>query len=334
MTLSTTFARGRPYLVPALLLALAVGLVASQTTRPLALLDMWRPWGEVGTLAVVMTAIMLTGGIDLSVGSMIALASVTLGVVWQAGWSMPWAAAAAIGVGAAAGAINGTLVTIGIAPLVATLATLAFYAGLAMALAQGQRVAGLPADFASLGQGSWLGVPNQLLIFALVWFMGWIVVHHTRFGRYVFALGDNALAAQFAAVPVRAVQWWLYTASGTLAALVAVIYCARSGAVVPNAGAGIELQVIACVVLGGTRVTGGRGGLGRTLLGVAILSLLDIGLQFISGEIRVPWTGFAWQFSANSRLLLIGLLVIGVAVWNERAAAARLRPTAAGGQIR
>jgi ribose/xylose/arabinose/galactoside ABC-type transport system permease subunit len=244
--------------------------------------------------------------------------------MWQWSGSMPLAAVAALGAGSAAGAVNGALVVLGIAPLVATLSTMALYAGLAMAIAQGQRVAGLPADFAAIGQASWLVVPNQLVMFALVWIGGWVVVHHTRFGRYLFALGENPLAAYFAAVPVRAVKWWLYTASGVVAALVAIVYCARSGAVVPNAGAGIELQVIACVVLGGTRVTGGSGGLGRTLLGVAILSLLDIGLQFISGEVRVPWTDMAWQFSANARLLLVGLLVIVVAVWNERATALRL----------
>ncbi len=316
--------RWRSFLLPAVLLIVAATLVVSQTTRPWAVLDMWRPWGEVGALAVVMTAIILTGGIDLSVGSIIALASVTLGAVWQASGSMTISAAAAIGAGTAAGAVNGALVVLGVAPLVATLATMALYAGLAMAVAQGQRVAGLPADFAALGQASWLVAPNQLVMFALVWICGWLVVHHTRFGRYLFAIGENSLAAQFAAVPVRAVQWWLYAASGAVAALVAIVYCARSGAAVPNAGAGIELQVIACVVLGGTRVTGGLGGMGRTLLGVTILSLLDLGLQFISGEVRVPWTGLAWQFSANARLLLVGLLVIVVAVWNERAAAARL----------
>lgn len=317
--------RWRPFVLPAVLLAVAAALVVSQTTRPWAVLDMWRPWGEVGALAVVMTAIILTGGIDLSVGSIIALAGVVLGVVWQAWGSMPIALAVALGAGTVAGAVNGALVVLGIAPLVATLATMAFYAGLAMAIAQGQRVAGLPAGFAAIGQASWLVVPNQLALFALVWICGWMVVHHTRFGRYLFAMGENPLAAQFAAVPVRAVQWWLYTINGATAAVVAIVYCARSGAVVPNAGAGIELQVIACVVLGGTRVTGGLGGLGRTLLGVAILSLLDIGLQFISGEVRVPWTDLAWQFSANARLLLVGLLVIVVAVWNERAAARLLR---------
>jgi rhamnose transport system permease protein len=311
------------YLPGSILLAVAVALVTSQSLRPSAVLDMWRPWGEIGALAAVMTAIILTGGIDLSVGSIIALASVTFGLAWQQGWSPALSAAAALVVGFLAGAANGTLITLGIAPLVVTLATMAFYAGLAMALSEGQRVAGLPESFTDWGQGGWLGAPRQWWLFVGVWLAAWIVVHHTRFGRYLFVIGENRLAAEFAAVPVRAVEWSLYAASGTIAALVALFYTARGGAAVPNAGAGLELQTIACVVLGGTRVTGGRGGLTRTLFGLAILSLLDIGLQFVSRKIYVPWSDVPWQFNANARLLLLGLLVIGVAIWNERTSRAR-----------
>jgi ribose/xylose/arabinose/galactoside ABC-type transport system permease subunit len=304
-------------------LLVAVTLVVSRTSRPAAVLDMWRPWGEIGALAAVMTAIILAGGIDLSVGSIMVLASVTLGECWQAGWPLSWAALAAMTVGFVAGAANGTLVTLGIAPLVATLATMAFYAGLAMALAQGQRVAGLPDSFTTLGQGAWLGVPNQLVLFALAWLSALVVVHHTRFGRYLYAIGENTLAAEYAAVGVRAVEWSLYAASGTMAAVVAIVYTARGGAVVPTAPVGIELAAIACVVVGGTRVTGGLGGMGRTLMGVAILSLMDIGLQFVSGEIQVPWSDEPWRFSAEARSLFIGMLVIGVAIWNERSTARR-----------
>jgi rhamnose transport system permease protein len=315
--------RAVPLVLPATLLVAAAALVASQTSRPSAVLDMWRPWGEIGALAAVMTAIILTGGVDLSVGSIVALSGVVLGMCWQSGWPLPAAVGAALVVGTLAGAVNGTLVILGIAPLVATLATMAFYAGLAMALAQGERVAGLPDDFTAIGQASWLGVPNQVPLFLLAWLAAFVVVHHTRFGRYLYAIGENPLAAEFAAVPVRPVLWSLYAANGALAAVVAVVYAARGGAVVPGAAAGIELSVIACVVLGGTRVTGGFGGLGRTLLGVAVLSLLDIGLQFVSGEVVFPWSDTPWQFSANARLLLVGMLVIAVAVWNERAAGTR-----------
>lgn len=307
------------WLLPATLLMFALVVLGRQVERPWAVLDMWRPWGEVGVLATVMTAIVLTGGIDLSVGSVIALASVTFGLLWQAGWSVELAAGATLAVGWLAGAVNATLVICGIAPLVATLATMATYAGLAMALARGQRIAGLPAEFTAVGQGSLWGLPNQLLLFWVACVVMWIVVHHTRLGRYLFAIGENPPAARFAAVPVRAVLWTLYAASGTVAAAVGLLYTARGGAAVPGAGAGIELQTIACVVVGGTRVTGGVGGMGRTLLGVATLSLLDVALQFVSARVYLPWSDVPWQINANARLILIGLLVIVVAIWNERA---------------
>jgi rhamnose transport system permease protein len=288
----------------------AIALVATQAARPSAVLDMWRPWGEVGALAAVMTAIMLTGGIDLSVGSTMALSGVCFGLLWQNGWSPALGAAAAVAVGFVAGAINGTLVIAGVVPLVATLATMAFYAGLAMAISRGNRIPGLPAAFTVWGQASWWGVPTQLALFVALLSVTWIIVHHTRVGRYLYAMGENRTAAEFAAVPVRAVEWSLYAASGFVAALVALFATARGGAVVPGSRQGIELEIIACVVLGGTRVTGGHGGLGRTLLGVATLSLLDIGLQFSS-------------LAANARLLLVGALVVGMAVWNQRLAATR-----------
>jgi ribose/xylose/arabinose/galactoside ABC-type transport system permease subunit len=321
--MTTRFARAIvPWLLPAALLVVAAALVAAQASRPSAVFNMWRPWGEIGILAVAMTPIILTGGIDLSVGAVMALAGVTLGACWQAGMPMPWAAAAAVGVGFVAGAINGTLVTLGIAPLVATLATMAFYAGLAMAIATGQRVPNLPEPFTSLGQGAWLGVPTQLMLFALAWLVALVIVHHTRFGRYLYAIGDNPLAAEFAAVPVRRVQWALYAASGTTAALVALVSTARGGAATPSGPVGIELATIACVVLGGTRVTGAVGGMGRTLLGVTVLSLVDIGVQLVP-RVQPPWSGQPWQITGEIRLLAVGLLVIGVAIWNQRAGGTR-----------
>ena len=249
---------------------------------------------------------------------MIALCSVSFGLAWQHGWPWQLAALATVFIGFACGAVNATLVASGVVPLVATLATMALFAGSAMALSRGERIAGLPEAFTEIGQGSWLGIPNQLLLFLAIWLSAFLIVHHTRFGRYLFAIGENCMAAEFAAVRVQRVEWLLYAANGIVAAIVALAYTARGGAAVPNAGAGIELQTIACVVLGGTRVTGGSGGLVRTLLGVAIVSFLDIGLQFVSHKIYLPGSQLPWQLNANARLILVGSLLIGVAIWNER----------------
>jgi ribose/xylose/arabinose/galactoside ABC-type transport system permease subunit len=266
-----------------------------------------------------MSAIILTGGIDLSVGSMVALCGMALGVLWSRfGWPVEWAAAAAVTVGIAAGAGNGLLVILGIPPLVATLATMAFYAGLAMALARGERIAGWPDHFIWLGQGKLFGVPTQLILLAFALLAGYVIVHHSRWGRWLYAFGDNPIAARFAAVPVGPLQWILYTTSGLAAGLTAVVYTAHQGAAVPDAGTGLELRTIACVVVGGTRVTGGSGGILNTLLGLVIMALLDIGLGFIE-SLTIPGLGLRWEFRAQHRQIVIGLLVIAVAVWNERA---------------
>lgn len=324
MTAPWRLVRGslRANFAPWLLLALSVALVAAQLKRPAALWDLYRPWAEIGALATVMTAVLLTGGVDLSVGSIVALAGVTLGLLWRdAGWPIVAAATAALATAAAAGAGNGLLVIRGVAPLVATLATMACYSGLAMALCAGKRVTGLPAEYCRWGQGFWWGLPGQLWLLAAALAAMYVAIHRTAWGRALFALGDNRQAAVFAALPVRRIELSLYALSGLMAGVVAVFYTARGGAAVSDAGVGLELKVIACVVLGGTRVTGGYGGVARTLLGLAILAHLDLGLQLLGARrLSLPWTDAVWQVNANARQILLGALVIALAVWNQRSA--------------
>jgi ribose/xylose/arabinose/galactoside ABC-type transport system permease subunit len=145
-------------------------------------------------------------------------------------------------------------------------------------------------------------------------------------GRALYAIGDNRTAAEFAALPVRRHLWRLYTLNGLLAGLVALSYTARSGAAIPDAGQGLELQVIAAVVLGGTRPTGGAGGIGRTLLGVAVLAHLEIGLRLLGNvTLHLSGTPLAIILNANGRLIVVGILFIAVAVINERLAGPRRR---------
>ena len=296
-------------LLPWCLLALALLLVFSQVRRPALLVEVWVPWIEVGTLAFVMTAIILTGGIDLSVGSMVALTGMVQAVLWQDwGWSIQAAAGAALLTGALAGGFNGLLVVAGLSPLVATLATMALYRGLAITVAGGDRIAGFPQAF--LDMGRFLGVPSQFWLAGLVFLAMFLLVHHTRFGRWCFAMGDNRPAARFAAVPVNKVDGVLYTINGLAAASVAVLGTMRHDVSIPDAHIGTELQVIACVVVGGTLITGGRGSVPRSFLGLAVISHLDVGLQFLSS--RLSW------LTAESRLIVIGILLILVAVWNQR----------------
>lgn len=296
-------------LLPWALLALALALVFSQVRRPALLVSVWVPWVEVGTLAFVMTAIILTGGIDLSIGSTVALSGMIQAALWQdGGWPIEAAAAAALLGGALAGGFNGLLVVAGLSPLVATLATMALYRGLAITIAGGDRIAGFPQSF--LDMGKFLGVPSQFWLAGLVLLGMFLLVHHTRFGRWCFAIGDSRSASRFAAVPVNKVDAVLYTISGLVAAAVAVVGTMRHDVAIPDAHIGTELQVIACVVVGGTLITGGRGSVMRSLLGLAVISHLDVGLQFLSSLL-------SW-LTAESRLIVIGVLVIVVAVWNQR----------------
>lgn len=311
--------------LPWLLLALAAGVLLLELRRPGDVMLFWPAWAETGMLAAGLTLVMLTGGIDLSVGAVVALASMALGLAWQQwDWSIESAALLAIAVGFVCGALNGGLVIGGISPLVATLATMACYAGGALALSGGERVAGLPNAFTALGNTRWLGIPSQVWWMLALFAVASVFVHGTRWGRYLYAIGDNPTAARFAALPVRRLLWSIYAASGCVAGMVAVAYTARSGAATPTSGVGRELEAIACVVLGGTRVTGGAGGMGRTLLGVIVLAHLDIALQLAGSlNLRLPGMENAWQPSAESRQIILGLLVIGMAIWNERLARRR-----------
>lgn len=311
--------------LPWLLLAVALALVLSQIGRPERLPSLWPRWAEIGVLAVGMTAVIVAGGIDLSVGSTAAMAGMVLGVAWKAGAPIALAALAAVATGFAAGLVNGLLIAAGIPALVATLATMALYSGIALDVSQGDRIAGLPAAFTRIGQGSFAGLAHQVWLLLAVAAILAILLHATRFGRYVFAIGDNRTAARFAAVPVRRVETTLYAMNGLLAGIVGVFLAARGGAAIPDAGLGLELEAIACVVLGGTRVTGGFGSIGRTLLGMAVLAHLDIGLLLVgTKKFHLPFRAAPFQLDAQARLILTGLLLILLAVWNEKLSRRRI----------
>jgi rhamnose transport system permease protein len=310
--MSHSWKRALATLFPWCLLACGIILVATQVERPGALVHLGVQKARIGALAAVMTAIILTGGIDLSVGSMVALSSVVMGVVWNAGVPAEVAALTAIAAGFTAGATNGVLVVIGLSPLVATLATMAFYSGLAMLLSGARKITEFPETW--LDACTFGGVPNEYWLLLATFVVAIVIVHGTRFGNWCYAIGDNPIAARFAAVPVNWTQWWLYAASGLVAGFLAVVYTMRQGAN-PTAHQGLELQVIACVVVGGTLITGGRGSIPRTLLGLAVISSLDIGLSFLSFKVEF--------LTADARLMVIGALLVLVAVGNEWLARSR-----------
>lgn len=268
----------------ALLLVLVLVVLAYQSDRFLTvanLLNQGRLMTEIGLVAIALTFVIATGGIDLSVGSILGLVAILLGVFWQnVGLPLPVAIIAAMAAGTLAGFVNGVIITrFYVPPLIATLATLALYRGLAEGISQARSVRGYPDWFYVLGQGELLGVPTQLWILVLAAILAAILLGYSRWGRTVYAIGSNEVASRFSGLPVDRTKLALYTASGFAASLAAVIFVSRVSTTRSDMGTGLELDAITAVVLGGTSIFGGRGTIIGTLIGLCIIQALKNGLS-------------------------------------------------------
>lgn len=238
---------------------------------------------ELGLLAIALTPVIITGGIDLSVGSMMGLAAVAFGALWRDG-HFPLVAAllTALLIGCAGGALNAVLIArFNLPPLVVTLGSFSLFRGIAEAITRGTvNYTDFPRPFLYLGQGYLLGViPVQLLFFLPVLLGFWILLHRSTIGRALYAIGFTAAGARYAGIPVRARIGLVYFLSGLVASLAAIIYVAHLGQAKSDAGTGYELDAITAVVLGGTSVFGGRGTIWGTLLGLFFLTVLQNGLH-------------------------------------------------------
>lgn len=284
--------------VLAIILVAALVVLANLTDRFLTtdnLLNQGRLVAEIGLVALPMTFIIITGGIDLSVGSIMGLCAILLGVLWKSlGLPLELAIAGTLLIGAAAGLVNGWFIArIGVPPLIMTLATLALYRGLAEGISQARSVRGYPEWFFTLGQGDVLGVPTQLWIWAVAILVCGIVLARTTFGRSLYAIGLNETAARFSGIPVDAVKIAIYTLSGFMAGLAAWIFVSRVSTTRSDMGTGLELDVIAAVVLGGTSIFGGIGTIPGTVLGVVLIQLLKNGLALtgVKGDATIVVIG-------------------------------------------
>jgi rhamnose transport system permease protein len=243
--------------------------------------DIIRHSVEIGLLALVMTPIILTAGIDLSVGSLLGLCAILFGKLWRdAGMSPVLAGICTLGIGALAGGINATLITgLRLPPLIVTLGTFSLFRGLAEAITHGvDTFTNFPASFLFLGQERFLGIPAQAPVLIVVAIGIWVLVHRTTFGRSFRAIGFSPEGARYAGIPVGKRLALVYVLAGIIAALAAIIYTARLGQAKADAGTGYELFAITAVVLGGTSIFGGIGTVHGTLLGVAAIAVLSNGL--------------------------------------------------------
>jgi ribose/xylose/arabinose/galactoside ABC-type transport system permease subunit len=237
---------------------------------------------EIGLLALVMTPVILTGGIDLSVGSLLGLCAILFGKLWRdAGMTPISAALCTVAIGAVGGGLNAWLITrLKLPPLIVTLGSFSLFRGLAEAITRGvDNFTNFPKPYLFLGQGYLFGiVPAQLPIFGLVAVGVWLLVHRTTFGRSFRAIGFSPEGARYAGIPVGKRLALAYVLAGLIAGLAAVIYVARVGQAKADAGTGYELLAITAVVLGGASIFGGTGSVHGTLLGVVVLVVLKIGL--------------------------------------------------------
>ena len=267
------------------------------------LLDATRSFSEAGIVAFGMMFVIVTGGIDLSVGSLLALCSVATGFSYQAGLPAPLAIALGFLVGIAGGAVNGLMiVTLGLHPLLVTLGTFALFRGVAYAISSANAVSSFPSWFGVFGQYEIGGiVPIQFVVLVCVAVAAWVVLERTAFGRYVTGTGSNEQALRFIGIRTARVKIAAYTLTGGLVALASLIFTSRISSARGNAGLGLELTTIAMVVLGGTQITGGVGTAIGTAVGVVIISYLQDALSFAGVQSD-------WGLVVTGTVLVAGVL--------------------------
>ena len=258
---------------------------------------------EVALIALPLTFVIIAAEIDLSVASVLGLASALLGYLWNHGWPMEGILPVVLLAGAAAGAVNGLLVTrVGLPSLAVTIGTLALYRGLAFVILGDQAVADFPTNYTDLGFGTSAGtqIPNPIVLFAVLAVIFGFVLHRTSVGRKVFAIGANEEAAYFAGLRVKRIKLVLFVVSGMIAALAGAVYTFRFASARADNGTGLELSVVTVVLLGGVSIFGGRGSLWAVVTAVFLLATIRnaLTLNDVSADVLTNVTGSLLLLSA------------------------------------
>jgi ribose transport system permease protein len=282
LTILDVMRRGSGYIILLLIVVAFSGLSGQFLNRD-NLLTVALQTSLIAIVAIGMTFTIITSGIDLSVGSVAAMSgALAAGMATQQGLGTYPGILLGLLAGAAVGLLNGLLIVYGkMPPFVATLATMAGARGLTLVYTQGRPISGLDANFkfwaSSIGV-----VPVPVLVLVVVALLGYLLLAHTRFGVYTYAVGGNEETARLASIPVGQVKLGVYTLSGLTAALAGVLLTARLWSAQPNAGVGLELDAIAAAVLGGASLSGGVGGIGGTVAGAFIIGVLSNGLNLMA----------------------------------------------------
>jgi len=257
-------------------------------------------------LAAGMTMVILTGGIDLSVGSVVALTGVSSVLLWTSGAPAIVAVVGGIIVGALAGLINGSLIAyLGLPAFIITLGALTYIRGFSYSLTNAQPLIASDLGYRGLGNGAVAGIPTPVVLMLLVYMILWFVLERTSFGRHIYAIGGNREAARLAGIKVKWTLVRVYLIMGACAGLAGVIFSARVESGQPKAGEGYELDAIAAVVLGGTALAGGRGRIFGTLVGALIIGVLSNGLVLMN----VP---FFYQLIVKGAVIVLAVGIDGL----------------------
>jgi rhamnose transport system permease protein len=300
----------------ALLVAVAIAIfVANSLASPYflnawSLSDLTFNFTEKALIALAMALLIISGEIDLSVAAVVALASTLMGMAVQAGADTPALVLIGLCVGLACGAFNGLMVTgLGLPSIVVTIGTMSLFRGISYIILGDQAYKGYPASFAFFGQGYvWWVLSFELVLFLLASAIYWFLLHRTSFGRLVFAIGNNPLAAQFSGVRVGRMKFVLFCLTGLMAGIASVLITSRLGSTRPSIAQGYELEVITMVVLGGVSILGGSGSIAGVVLAAFIMGLVTFGL----GLLNVP--GIVMSIFVGLLLILVIALPI---LWNR-----------------
>jgi inositol transport system permease protein len=298
-----------------LFLLAMIGFFTLQNSRFLSIRNLSNILTEVsiyGIIAIGMTFVILTGGVDLAVGSLLAFAGMLGAYVAQeigAGPSLYWlvALSTAVAAGSLIGYLQGKAVTFfNIPSFIVTLGGMTVWRGATLILNDGSAISGFDASYRWWGTGSLLGVPVPILLFGLIAALGFVTQRYTRYGRYIYAVGGNQEAARLNGLDVPALITSVYLIVGALAGLSGFLLSARLGSAEAVGGIGYELRVIASVVIGGTSLSGGRGGVGGTIIGALLIGVLTNGLVIM-------------HVSSYWQQVVIGLIIVAAVAFDTYA---------------
>ena len=283
------------------LLALGLSIISPYFLTISNILNVLRQVSIVGIVSVGMTYVIITGGIDLSVGSVLALSAVVTAVFLKQGINIFLAIIIGIIVGAVCGFFSGILITtrINMPPFIATLAMMSVARGFSLVITAGRPIYGLPEQFGFIAEGYVFGIPVPIIIMICIYIIGYLYLSCVRNGVYYYAVGGNQEAARVAGVNIKKVKLSAYIISGIAAAIGGVILSSRLISIEPLAGLGYELDAIAAVVIGGTNLYGGEGSLIGTFIGAVIMGVLRNGLNLLN-------------VSAYWQQVVIGIVIAGV----------------------